>query len=230
MTGTNIVGSLEIFGPRRDRCAAPAFHRLSPKPQAGIYVGMASLTEFNLAEAVAVLTRTPATLDALLRGLPDIWVFRNEGRSSEGKDTWNAFDIVGHLIFAEHTDWMARTRIILEHGEARPFDRFDRLGQEKQRPDKSRGLEQLLEEFARLRRENLAALEAMNLQPEDLRRRGRHPDLGVVTLAELLATWAAHDLTHMHQLSRVMAHQYRDAVGPWSVYLGVLQCAGHSAP
>jgi len=184
---------------------------------------MASLTEFSLTEATAVLTRTPATLDALLRGLPQTWVRRNEG-----KDTWSAFDIVGHLIVGERTDWMPRARIILERGEARPFDPFDRFAQEKESQGKS--LEQLLDEFARLRRENLAALQALNLQPEDLARRGRHPALGVVTLSQLLATWAVHDLTHVHQLSRVMAHQYRDAVGPWSAYLGVLKCAGHSAP
>jgi hypothetical protein len=190
----------------------------------GIHLrSMASLTEFSLAEATAVLTRTPATLNALLRGLPNIWVHRNEG-----KDTWSAFDIVGHLIFGERTDWMPRARIILENDEARPFDPFDRFAQVKESQGKS--LEQLLDDFARLRRENLAALQALNLQPEDLKRRGKHPALGVVTLSELLATWTVHDLTHVHQLSRVMAHQYCDEVGPWSAYLGVLKCAGHSAP
>ncbi len=189
---------------------------------------MTSLTEFNLAEAIAVLTRTPATLDALLHGLPNIWVRSNEGRGDEGKDTWNAFDIVGHLIVGERTDWIPRVRIILESGEARPFDSFDRFAQVKESQDKS--LEQLLDDFARLRRGNLAVLQALNLQQADLTRRGKHPALGVVTLAQLLATWAVHDLTHVHQLSRVMAHQYRDAVGPWSAYLGVLQCTGHSAP
>ena len=183
---------------------------------------MASLTEFHVDESVAVLTRTPATLDALLRGMPDIWVRRNEGN-----DTWSAFDIVGHLIFGERTDWIPRARIILEQGEARAFDPFDRFAQFKESQGKS--LEQLLDEFARLRKENLAALRTLNLQPEDLKRRGKHPELGVVTLAELLATWAMHDLTHLHQLSRVMASQYRQTVGPWSAYLGVLQCSGHSA-
>jgi hypothetical protein len=184
---------------------------------------MSTLTEFNLAEAVAVLTRTPATLDAMLRGLPNSWV-----RCNEGKDSWSAFDIVGHLIVGERTDWMPRVRIILEKGEARPFDPFDRFAQLKETQDKS--LEQLLDEFARLRRENLAALQQLNLGAGDFTRRGRHPALGVVTLSELLATWAVHDLTHMHQVSRVLAHQYRETVGPWSAYLGVLQCAGHSAP
>jgi DinB superfamily len=115
----------------------------------------------------------------------------------------------------------------LENGEAKPFDPFDRLAQFKESQGKS--LEQLLDEFARLRRESLAALHELNLQPEDFARRGKHPALGVVTLSELLATWAVHDLTHLHQLSRVMAHQYRDLVGPWSAYLGVLKCVGHSS-
>ena len=170
-----------------------------------------------------MLTRTPAALDALLRDLPDAWT-----RHDEGDKTWSAWDVVGHLIHCEHTDWMPRARMILEHGEARAFDRFDRFAQERESQGKS--LEQLLDEFARLREDNLAALQAMNLQPEDFNRRGQHPALGTVTLGELLATWAVHDLTHLHQLSRVMAHQYRDAVGPWSAYLGVLKCAGHSDP
>jgi hypothetical protein len=184
---------------------------------------MACFTEFSLDEALAVLTRTPATLNVLLRGLPNIWV-----RCNEGNDTWSPFDIVGHLIYGERTDWMPRVRIMLENGEARSFDPFDRFAQLKESQDKS--LEQLLDDFARLRRENLSALQALNLKREDLTKRGRHPTLGVVTLFELLATWAVHDLTHIHQLSRVMAHQYRDAVGPWTAYLGVLRCTGHSAP
>ena len=197
--------------------------RLTPKCQACVYVGMISVTEFSLGEAIAVLTRTPATLNALLSGLPNVWV-----RCDEGKDTWSAFDILGHLISGERTDWMPRVRIILQDGEARAFDPFDRFAQSKESQDKS--LEQRLDDFARLRRENLAALQALNLQKEDLTRRGKHPTLGVVTLSELLATWVVHDLTHVHQLSRLMAHRYRDAVGPWSVYLGVLKCTGHSAP
>jgi hypothetical protein len=120
-----------------------------------------------------------------------------------------------------------RARIILEHGEARSFDPFDRFAQVKESEGKS--LDQLLDEFAHLRQENLDALQKLNLQPQALARRGTHPELGVVTLSQLLATWAVHDLTHLHQLSRVLAHQYRDAVGPWSAYLGVLKCAGHSS-
>jgi hypothetical protein len=188
---------------------------------------MATTTNFTLPDAIALLTRTPATLDALLRGMPDLWARTNEGRSKDGNESWSAFDIVGHLIVGERTDWMPRARIILEHGEARAFDPFDRFAQVKESQGKS--LEQLLDQFARLRKDNLAALQSLNLQPEDFTRRGLHPELGVVTLSQLLATWAVHDLTHVHQLSRVMAHQYRDAVGPWSAYIGVLKCGGHSS-
>ena len=184
---------------------------------------MASVTEFSLADAISILTRTPATFDVMLRGLPDTWVQRNEGQ-----DTWSAYDIVGHLVVGELTDWMPRVLIILENGQARTFDPFDRFAQLKETDGKS--LDQLLDEFALVRTQNLAALRSLNLQREDLAREGRHPALGVVTLSELLATWAVHDLTHLHQLSRVIALQYRDAVGPWSAYLGVLQCTGHSAP
>ena len=123
---------------------------------------------------------------------------------------------------------MTRARIILQDGEARAFDPFDRFAQEKEFQGKS--LAELLDEFSRLRRQNLADLQALDLQAEDLARRGTHPALGTVTLWQLLATWTVHDLTHLHQLSRVMAYQYRDAVGPWAEYLGVLHCGGHSAP
>jgi len=181
------------------------------------------MPELDLQHTISLLTRTPAVLNALLRDLPDAWTLHNEGG-----DTWSAFDVVGHLIHAERTDWMPRARMVLESGETRAFEPFDRLGLVREIQGKS--LTQLLDEFARVRSENMTALRALNLQPEDLERRGKHPALGVVTLSQLLATWATHDLTHLHQISRVMAHQYRDAVGPWSAYLGVLQCAGHSAP
>jgi hypothetical protein len=147
---------------------------------------------------------------------------------NEGEKTWSAFDVIGHLIHGERTDWMPRAKMILQFGENKAFEPFDRLAQERESQGKS--LAQLLDEFARLRSENLNELRGLNLKPEDFARSGLHPALGVVTLSELLATWAAHDLTHLHQISRVMAHQYREAVGPWSAYLGVLHCAGHSAP
>ena len=178
--------------------------------------------EHNLDHTIALLTRTPGALNALLRDLPDGWT-----RGNEGEKTWSAFDVVGHLIHGELTDWIPRARMILQSGESRAFEPFDRFAQERASQGKS--LPQLLDEFARLRAENVRELRELNLRPQDLARHGRHPALGPVTLSELLATWAAHDLTHSHQISRIMAHQYRQAVGPWSVYLGVMQCAGHSA-
>jgi DinB superfamily len=179
-------------------------------------------TEHNLADTIAVLSRTPAALDGLLRDLPDLWTRRNEGG-----DTWSVFDVMGHLIHGERTDWMPRARIIMQFGEQRAFDPFDRLAQRRESEGKSLG--QLLDEFASLRAANLDELQALKLTPEELRRCGLHPALGGVTLSQLLATWAAHDLTHLHQVSRIMAHQYRAAVGPWSAYLGVLHCEGHSS-
>jgi hypothetical protein len=176
----------------------------------------------TLDQTTALLSRTPATLNALLRGLPDFWT-----HSSEGPGTWTAFDIVGHLIHAEHTDWIPRATMILQQGESQTFKPFNREGQN----EKSRGksLPHLLDEFAAVRAGSLSQLSAMELQPGDLDRRGRHPTFGPVTLGQLFSTWAAHDLTHLHQLSRLMAYQYREAVGPWSVFLGVLQCNGHSS-
>ena len=185
-------------------------------------VTMLRPTEFSLADTIALLSRTPTAVNALLAGLSGIW-----SRSNEGNGTWSVFDVVGHLIYAERTDWIPRVRLILETGEARPFEPFDRFAQIKENEGKS--LEEILNEFGRVRTESLVRLRLLNLQKEDLARQGKHPALGTVTLAQLLATWAVHDLTHLHQISRVMAHQYRDAVGPWSAYLGVLQCNGHSA-
>ena len=179
--------------------------------------------QHNLGNTISLLARTPAALDALLRGLPDAWTLENEG-----ENTMSAFDVVGHLIHAERTNWMPRARMTLQFGETQAFEPFDRWGQKRESQGKSLG--QLLDEFALVRSENLAELRALNLQPEDLQKRGRHPAIGVVTLSELLATWAAHDLTHLHQIARIMAHQYREAVGPYSAFLGVLKCAGHSSP
>jgi hypothetical protein len=176
----------------------------------------------NLQHTISLLACTPAALNALLRDLPETWTFRNEG-----ENTWSAFDVVGHLIHAERADWIPRVRTVLQFGETQTFAVFDREGHVREIQGKSLG--QLLDEFARLRSENLAELRALNLRQEDLALRGRHPSLGTVTLSELLATWAAHDLTHLHQISRIMAHQYREAVGPWNQYLGVLRCAGHSS-
>jgi hypothetical protein len=176
-------------------------------------------SSYQLSDTVALLSRTPVACDSLLRGLPEIWTLRNEGGQS-----WSPRRVIAHLIHSERTNWMPRVRVLLEFGEARPFAPFEREPEEDQQP-----LTQLLDEFAHLREESLAALEALLLSAEDLERRGTHPAFGPVTLSQLLAAWAAHDLTHLHQLSRVLAFQYREAVGPWSAYLGVLHCSGHSS-
>jgi hypothetical protein len=181
------------------------------------------MIEDNLQQTMSLLARTPDALNALLRDLPAAWTLRNEG-----ENTWSAFDVVGHLIHGERTDWMPRARMILQFGESQAFEPFDRWAQTRE--SRGQSLAQLLDEFTQLRSANLSALRALNLRPVDLELRGRHPALGVVTLSQLLATWAAHDLTHLHQISRVMAHQVRDAVGPWSEYLGVLHCGGHGSP
>ena len=172
------------------------------------------LPAFALDDAVALLTRTPATLDALLRGLPAWWTSANEG-----PNTWSPFDVIGHLIHGEETDWIPRVRIILELGESRPFDKFDREAQFAATPH---SLESLLDQFAALRRDNLRILGAMALTAADLRRTGRHPALGVVTLRQLLATWVAHDLDHVMQISRAIGRQYSNEVGPWRAYLRVI--------
>ena len=170
---------------------------------------------FVMKEAIAILSRTPSTLDALLRGLPDGWI-----AAHEGGDTWSPFDVVGHLIHGERTDWVPRARIILEHGETKPFVRFDRLAQFAE--SRGRTLASLLDEFAARRDANVRELASLDLTEADLDRLGRHPELGVVTLRQLLATWVAHDLDHVMQISRVLARQYTDEVGPWRAYLRII--------
>lgn len=170
---------------------------------------------FNLNDAVAVLERTPAGLTALLSGLPETWV-----RSTEGEGTWSPYDVIGHLIHGERTDWIPRARHILA-GETRAFESFDRTAQFTESEGKSLG--ELLEMFADLRRENVAALVEMNLTETDLERKGLHPELGDVTLGQLLATWVVHDLDHVAQIARTMAKVYRDATGPWTTYLSILR-------
>lgn len=169
----------------------------------------------NLDDVLAVLVRTPAALTALLEGLPDTWV-----TATEGTDTWSPYDVIGHLIHGELTDWIPRARHILA-SETRPFEAFDRTAQFIDSHGKS--LAELLARFADLRRDNVAALVEMNLTVEDLSRKGLHPELGEVTLEQLLATWVVHDLDHVGQIARTMAKVYTDAVGPWSAYLSILQ-------
>lgn len=170
---------------------------------------------FSLEEAIPILERTPRTLDAMLRGLPDAWLACHEGDA-----TFSPFDVVGHLIHGERTDWMPRARRILESGDAQPFDPFDRFAQKE--VSRGKTLDQLLDEFGRLRSANIAALKALRLEPSDMVRRGRHPTLGAVTMRQLLATWVAHDLDHLIQIARVLASQYADEVGPWRAHLRVI--------
>jgi hypothetical protein len=170
---------------------------------------------FAIEEATAVLARTPSTLDALLRDLPERWIV-----AREGVGTWSPFDVVGHLIHGEQTDWMPRARIILQYGDARPFERFDRFAQSAASAGLT--LPDLLDQFAALRNASLRELTSLHLSAADLDRRGCHPELGTVTLRQLLATWVAHDLDHVVQIARVMARQYSDEIGPWRAYLRII--------
>ena len=170
---------------------------------------------FGLEQSMEVLRRTPDVVRTMLAGLTEPWL-----RGSEGAETFGPFDVVGHLIDGEETDWMVRARIILEHGESRPFDRYDRFRHWKRNKDRS--LESLLDEFSGLRARNLVELAELKLSSAQLDFTGTHPVLGVVTLRQLLASWVAHDLGHIAQISRVMAKQYKDATGPWVQFLPVL--------
>jgi hypothetical protein len=169
-----------------------------------------------LDECLAVLTRTPSTLDALLRGLPEAWT-----EATEGPRTWSPYVVIGHLNHCERVDWMPRLAIILEHGRDRPFDPVDRVAQFRESQGKP--LSMLLDEFLVLRRDNLVRLRELNLQPAQLELQGTHPALGPVTVRQLLATWTAHDLGHILQVSRVMARRYAEEVGPWVEYLSVMK-------
>jgi len=170
---------------------------------------------FNLDHAIEILTRTPIVLDSLLSGLASEWTEHNEG-----EQTWSPYDVLGHLIHGERTDWVPRLKIILQFGEAETFPPFDRFAQFEESNGKS--LAELLATFAELRMQSLASLASLNLTAEDLGKRGTHPALGSVRLEELLATWVVHDLSHLTQITRTMAKQYGDAVGPWKAYLSVL--------
>lgn len=172
-------------------------------------------TEFELEQALAILARTPRTLDTLLRDLPIPWTTCNEGPG-----TFSAFDVVGHLVHGERTDWLVRLERILQDGERRAFDPFDRFAQlEGKQPLK---LESLLDEFSALRRANLTRLRALEIGGTQLELRGRHPDFGPVTVRQLLSTWVVHDLGHLAQIARVMSKRYATEVGPWIAYLPIL--------
>ena len=171
--------------------------------------------EFELADVIDILRRTPATLNSLLRDLPELWLVQNEG-----SETWSPYDVIGHLIHGEETDWIPRAQIIFEHGETRAFEPFDRVAMFD--ASKGKSITELLDTFAQLRAANLHELQAMNLTADLLDKRGRHPELGVVTLRQLLSAWVVHDLGHIRQVVRVLSKQYRDGVGPWKAYLSIL--------
>ncbi|HEY4648650.1 MAG TPA: DinB family protein [Gemmatimonadales bacterium] len=171
--------------------------------------------EFSLADGLPLLRRTPHLLKGWLLELPDSWITANEG-----SDTWSPYDIVGHLIHGERTDWMPRVELLLKHGESRAFTPFDRFAQFQE--SKGKSLRQLIDTFAALRRTNLERLVSLELTPNDMQRRGLHPELGPVRLGELLATWVVHDLNHIGQIARVMSRQYQGNVGPWVEYLPIL--------
>ena len=170
--------------------------------------------EFNLVKTIEILECTPAVLKKMLANLSDEWVTNNEG-----KDTWSPFDVVGHLIHGEKTDWVPRMEIILSAKANKKFVPFDRFAQLK---SKKKSLAQLLKEFKQIRKENIKILKSKKLSKSDLKKTGIHPEFGKVTLQQLLATWAAHDLAHIGQISRVMAKQYKGAVGPWTMYLPIM--------
>jgi len=175
--------------------------------------------DFRFDDALPVLARTPSVLRELLAGLPEDWI-----RSTEGPETWSPYDVVGHLIHGERTDWVPRVEHILRHGDATPFPPFDR--EAMLTASRGRSLAELLETFARLRAGSLERLSALGLTEADLDRRGLHPALGGVTLGQHLSTWVAHDLDHVAQIVRVMARQYEKAVGPWKAYLSVVRWKG----
>lgn len=171
--------------------------------------------KFSLETAIPILERTPAVLSSQLLGLSEPWVMNNEG-----PDTFSPFDVLGHLIHGEKTDWVTRSKIILEQGTAQPFTPWDRFAQFEESRGKT--LPELLNEFARLRAENIQWLNNAQLQETDLDKTGIHPVLGAVTLRHLLATWVVHDLTHIAQITRVMAKQYKEEIGPWTEFFRIL--------
>jgi hypothetical protein len=171
--------------------------------------------EFDLQEAMPILERTPQVVSLLLKNLSSSWVDQNEGG-----DTWTVFDVVGHYIHGEKTDWIPRMNIILNEEDKRfvPFDRFAQFSESE-----GKTLNQLLDEFAALRKENISKLKAVILDEATLNKKGIHPQFGEVSLKELLSSWVVHDLTHINQITRVMAKQYEEAVGPWKAFMGIFK-------
>jgi DinB superfamily len=180
-----------------------------------IFITNANNMQYSLERSYEILDRTPAILQALLSGLPDDWVMPNEG-----PETFSPYDVIGHLVHGERTDWTVRTKMILEFSDTKTFERYDRFAQYEE--SKGKSLQQLLDEFAAIRKENMIWFKSLNLTEDDLNRKGMHPVLGNVTLRHLLATWVVHDLTHIAQISRVMAKQYKEEMGPWPQFFRIL--------
>ena len=180
-----------------------------------IFITNASKMQYSLQRSYEILDRTPAVLQSLLSGLPDDWVMPDEG-----PETFSPYDVIGHLIHGEKTDWVVRAKMILEFGNTKTFEKYDRFAQYEE--SKGKSLQQLLDEFAAIRKENMTWFKALNLTEDDLNRKGMHPVLGDVTLRNLLATWVVHDLTHISQITRVMAKQYKTEMGPWPEFFRIL--------
>ena len=172
--------------------------------------------EFQIKEAVKILQQTPAALTSLLKNLPEELLFKNEGENS-----WSPFIILGHFIHGEETDWIPRTKILLQHGESRPFEPFDRFAQFER--FKGKNISELLKMFEKLRKKNLEILNGLKLQESQLALKGTHPEFGPVFLRQLLSAWVVHDLNHIYQIVRVVAKQYSDLVGPFKEYLAILK-------
>ncbi len=171
---------------------------------------------FSVTQSIEILERTPYVLEVLLRDLSPFWTANNEG-----PDTWSPYDVIGHLIHGDRTDWIARLRIILSDSDQKTFATFDRFAQFQESKEKT--LADLLGEFKTVRAANIATLRSLNLSDDDLKKIGIHPVFGEVTLAQLLSTWTVHDLDHISQISRVMARQYLEDVGPWTAYMRILK-------
>jgi hypothetical protein len=170
---------------------------------------------FDINKSIEILERTPSVIEAMLSGISEEWITNNEGR-----DTWSPYDVVGHLIHGEKTDWIIRMEIILSDNEDKKIQSFDRFAQFEE--SKGKSLQMLIEEFKMLRKQNIIKLRLKKIESSDLLKEGIHPDFGKVTLKQLLSTWVVHDLNHITQIARVMAKQYKAEVGPWVAYLSVL--------
>ena len=180
-----------------------------------IFITNDNKMKYSLERSYEILDRTPVVLQDLLSGLPDDWVMPNEG-----PETFSPYDVIGHLVHGEKTDWTLRTKMILEFGNTKTFEKYDRFAQYEE--SKGKSLQQLLDEFAAIRKENMVWFKALNLTEDDLDKQGLHPVLGDVTLRHLLATWVVHDLTHIAQITRVMAKQYQSEMGPWTEFFRIL--------